>query len=117
MSDQRAANQDWLVNRLIGIVTMVREGTWNDDDVAYEAAAIRDRIEPPLRSAGYAVATLPKPDYGPDGSGQYGWSAQIAPVSASDERVWMEDTDMEPHEAQELAAALLAAADYAERDQ
>lgn len=43
---QRAANQDWLVNRLIGIVTMVREGTWNDDDVAYEAAAIRDQIEP-----------------------------------------------------------------------
>lgn len=44
-TEQRAANQDWLVNRLIGIVTMVREGTWNDDDVAYEAKAIRDRIE------------------------------------------------------------------------
>lgn len=42
---RRAANQEWLVSRLIGIVTMVREGTWSDDDVAYEASAIRDRIE------------------------------------------------------------------------
>ena len=45
-TERRAANQDWLVNRLIGIVTRVRDGTWNDDDVAYEAAAIRDQIEP-----------------------------------------------------------------------
>ena len=45
MSERRAANQDWLVSRLQGIVTMVRDDTWNDDDVAYEAAAIRDQIE------------------------------------------------------------------------
>lgn len=42
---RRIDNQTWLVNRIIGIVRMVREGTWSDDDVAYEAAAIRDQIE------------------------------------------------------------------------
>jgi hypothetical protein len=42
---RRIDNQTWLVNRLMGIVRMVREGTWSDNDVAYEAAAIRDQIE------------------------------------------------------------------------
>lgn len=42
---KKAANQDWLVSRLQGIITMVRDGSWNDDDVAYEAVAIRDQVE------------------------------------------------------------------------
>lgn len=88
-----------------------------------ERYAIVPRPEPPIGGyehivesgkKRYAIVELPEPEYGPDGGGQYGWTSPVAPVSTCDGRVWEEDCDMEPHEAQEHAAALLAAADKAE---
>ncbi|MCA9843228.1 MAG: hypothetical protein KC491_01125 [Dehalococcoidia bacterium] len=75
-----------------------------------------------LAMPGIAVVELPEPVYGPDGGGQFGWDTAISTVTATPDEdgywsVWDQDFQMEPHEARDLAAALLAAAEYAERDQ
>ena len=99
------------------------------------AAAIRNDLHAPvpmpdsiiaahvlaaLKARGYEVVQLPTPDSGPDGEGQYSWRTSIAEsvtATPDDEghwRIWDVDCDMEPHEAREHAAALLAAANAAE---
>ena len=70
-----------------------------------------------LRSAGYAIVKLPKPDEGPDGEGEYSWTTPLGPANTCNGRVWDEDCDMDPEHAWEHAAALLAAADAPEADQ
>lgn len=79
------------------------------DDVAHAAlAAIAAHPR-------YELVELPEPTHGPDGEGQLSWHTGTSVISATPGgRVWEEDFDMEPHEAQENAAALLAAARQAE---
>lgn len=74
-----------------------------------------------LTIPGITIMELPEPDYGPDGEGQFGWSANGTDITATPDldghwSVWDSDCQLEPHDARDLAAALLAAAEYAERE-
>lgn len=74
-----------------------------------------------LKAARIAVVELPEPTYGPDGEGQYAWkSGAPSNITATPDEygcwsVWDEDCQMTPDEARDTAAALLAAADCAEK--
>lgn len=88
-----------------------------NDPVESASAYIADAI---LAIPGIAIMELPEPDYGPDGEGQFGWSANGADITATPDldghwSVWDSDCQLEPHDARDLAAALLAAAECAEK--
>jgi len=72
--------------------------------------------------AGYAIVELPEPDYvdeaDDDGHKGYGFNGgDFEGWYAHGGRVYAAEGDMSPRDARELAAALLAAAEVAERDQ
>lgn len=86
------------------------------------ASAARSAADAILAIPGIAVVELPESDYGPDGGGQFGWNTATSTITATPGEdgswsVWDSDMQMDPQDARDLAAALLAAADYAERDQ
>lgn len=63
-----------------------------------------------LRSNGMDVIELPEPDYGPDREGDYEWTTQMGTVSTGNGQVWDQDYEIDPDNAEEHAAAILAAA-------
>ena len=78
---------------------------------ALRDSGLEDMAEPSeilasLKASGFAVVELPKPLYGPDGAGGYGFPESVSTCYG---RVWEEDCDMDPDEAEALAASLLAA--------
>lgn len=84
--------------------------TWTSGDHLARAALAAIAAHPRCE-----LVELPEPTHGPDGEGQLSWHTGTSVISATPGgRVWEEDFDMEPHEAQENAAALLAAARTAE---
>ena len=89
----------------------------------YSAIDLAGRALAALKDAGFAVVTLPKPDGGepfdPDegyGTASFNWGKASAVLATfPNGRVWDEDADLSIADARALAAALLAAADAAER--
>lgn len=80
------------------------------------------RLLTELRTAGYAIVELPEPDYvdeaDDDGHKGYGFNGgNFEGWYAHGGRVYAAEGDMSPRDARDLAAALLAAADAAERGQ
>ncbi len=83
---------------------------------------LADAVLADLRAAGYAIVELPEPDYvdeaDDDGHKGYGFNGgDFEGWYAHGGRVYAAEGDMSPRDARELAAALLAAAEVAERDQ
>lgn len=84
-----------------------------DEHAAHVTAAVLAELEKT-----HAIVELPEPDDGPDGEGQFTWRADMVTTITARPggRVWDEDFDMEPHEAESVAAALLAAARAAQEE-
>lgn len=63
-----------------------------------------------LKRSGILSIKAPKPLYGPDGAGGYGFPEGVSTQYGD---VWLEDHQMDPDDAEALAGALLAAVEVA----
>jgi hypothetical protein len=112
---EQIAEAIWRSNPHYDIGTGFRWTDLRPDDRAGFMAQARAALAAIAAHPRYELVELPEPTHGPDGEGQLSWHTGTSVISATPGgRVWEEDFDMEPHEAQENAAALLAAAQAAE---
>lgn len=127
---RRRMMTDTLRDRIVRVQAEHVEGQLTNYDTGREecgcgrqdSATYREHLaDAILALPGITIMELPEPDYGPDGEGQFGWSANGADITATPDldghwSVWDSDCQLEPHDARDLAAALLAAAEYAEKE-